>query len=85
MINIILLNIAILLTAIPVGYVLAWLCRDELVDGRKWFKMIIYILVILLIVFLLVYKDASILFSLMYMLIITYISLFKSKDKGFVK
>ena len=46
----ILLSIIILLTAIPVGWLLAWLFNDELVDGKKWFYVILYSLVIILIV-----------------------------------
>ncbi len=37
----IILSVVVLLLAIPVGYLIAWLARDELVQGRKWFKLLI--------------------------------------------
>ena len=31
----------ILLAAIPVGYLIAYLAKDELIQGRKWFRILI--------------------------------------------
>lgn len=36
------LSIITLFLAIPAGYLIAWLARDELVDGRRWFKILIF-------------------------------------------
>lgn len=75
----ILVDVLILITAIPVGLFLAWLCSDELKDGKKWFRLIFYALVLIGIVFLLVYRNILILMSLAYMVIITAVSLWKGK------
>lgn len=80
----ILLNILILLTAIPVGYFLAWLCKDELVDGRKWFKIILVCLFVCLVLFLIFYRNLNAILAVVYMIIVTFISLLKGQDKKFV-
>lgn len=35
------LSLIVLLLAIPIGYWIAWLAKDELVQGRKWFWVLI--------------------------------------------
>ena len=40
-------NIILLLLAIPVGYLIAWLCKDELVKFRKYFRILIIVSIIL--------------------------------------
>jgi len=75
-----LLYAVVLLTSIPIGLFLAWLCSDELFDGRRWFKLILYSLVIVFVVILLVYRNIPIMLSLVYMIIITLISLYKGKQ-----
>jgi len=37
------LNIILLLLAIPVGYLIAWLCKDELVAYRRYFRILIIV------------------------------------------
>lgn len=37
----VLLNLIILILAIPVGYIIVHLCRDELKAGREWFKFLV--------------------------------------------
>ena len=39
-------EIIILLLGIPVGFLLAWLARDELSAGQKWFKALIILSVV---------------------------------------
>jgi len=80
----ILLYFVALLTALPMGYLLAALCRDELADGRKWFKLIIYCSVILVMGFLLFYRKLPIILSLIYLIILAGISIYLSKDKKFM-
>ena len=82
---ILILSLGLLLTAIPIGLMLAWLCKDELVLGRKWFVVIITSFSFLLLASLIFYRNFSILLSLSYMIVVTYISLHKSKNKKFVK
>lgn len=31
----------ILLLAIPVGYLIAWMARDEIIAGRRWFSSVV--------------------------------------------
>jgi len=38
--------------AFPVGFWIAWLARDELISGRKWFRILIITGIAILIVFL---------------------------------
>jgi len=45
-----LINIIILLTAFPVGWILASLTKEELVQGRFWFKMMLLVLIPLLVI-----------------------------------
>ena len=71
------MNTLIFLTSIPVGYFLAWLTKEELEPGRKWFKLFIYILVIIIAVALLFYRDLPIMLSLGYMVVITLVSLYR--------
>lgn len=42
-----LFEIIILILAIPSGFLISWLCREELVSGRKWFKILIVLSVAL--------------------------------------
>lgn len=44
--NEMLLEIIILLIGIPVGFLIAYLTKDELVAGRKWFKVLIIVFVL---------------------------------------
>lgn len=81
----ILFNILVLITAIPVGWFLAYLTRDELVSGKKWFKLILYILILILVIVILIWRDTSISFALGYMIIVTLVSLYLGKNKKFVK
>lgn len=80
----VLLDIVLLLTAIPVGYFLAWLCKDEIIY-RKWMNLILYCLIIVGIVYSLIYFDINIILAFIYMIIITLVSIYKSKDKKFLK
>jgi formate-dependent nitrite reductase membrane component NrfD len=36
-----LLSILVLLTAVPVGLLIAWLAKEELKPGKKWFRIIV--------------------------------------------
>ncbi len=84
-ISTIMLSFGVLLTALPIGWMLAWLCKDELVQGRKWFVRIIISFSALFLASLIFYRNVSVLFSLSYMVVVTYVSLHKSKDEKFVR
>ncbi len=36
-------ELLIILSAIPLGYLLAWLSREELVPGRAWFRRLMVV------------------------------------------
>ncbi len=78
MINII-LGILIIFFAIPAGYLLAYLTKDELEKGRKWFILIISIFFIISLISLFFSKIISI-FSI-FVCLVTLISLYKSYEK----
>ncbi|MFH1711063.1 MAG: hypothetical protein ABH840_02010 [Nanoarchaeota archaeon] len=75
----------ILASAFPVGLLLAYLCKEELVMGRNWFKGLSWACLILMIVLLQVYRNFSVILTLSYMAIVSLISVHKSFDKKFVK
>jgi hypothetical protein len=82
------LTIIILFTAFPVGYLLAYLTKEELKAGRKWFKIISWISIILCFVFLLlidIEQKFTIVFSLVYIATISLTSLRLSHKRRFVK
>lgn len=74
------LTIIILALAIPAGYLIAWLARDELVDGRKWFKILILISAFLFGFFLLG-EQRYVAWTGLFILVVSFISLIKSFDK----
>ncbi len=37
------LDLLVILSAIPLGYLLAWLAREELIPGRVWFQRLVVI------------------------------------------
>jgi len=78
----ILLTILVLLLAFPAGYLLAYLCKDELVAGRKWFKLLALISTILAVIF--VFFNVTISLTLIFISVVSLISLSKGYDKKFV-
>lgn len=69
--------------AIPVGYLIAWLARDELIVGRKWFMILIALSFLAAPTFFFMRSSAEALASL-FVLIVAVISLHKSFDKKFI-
>ena len=79
-----LFNIVILVLAIPIGYLLAYLCSDELVDGRKWFRALIIISIIgSLGTYIFGYSYVSLTFGFIF--VVSLISLINSNDKRWTK
>ncbi len=37
---------ALVVLSVPVGFLIAWLARDELVQGRKWFRILVILSII---------------------------------------
>ena len=79
-----LLEILILISAFPFGYLVAWLARDELLDGRKWFIAIIVASAIAGLVLLVLGEFASAL-TAVFIIIFTSVALWKSHDKVWTK
>lgn len=72
--------LAILLLALPSGYLLSRLCDDELREGRKWFKIITIISLVL--GGILIFFNIVVSFSLLFLAIVSIVSLLKSYDKN---
>ncbi|MBS3089249.1 hypothetical protein J4402_05785 [Candidatus Pacearchaeota archaeon] len=79
-----LIEIVVLILAIPTGFLLSWLCREELVSGRKWFKALIIFSVVLGIgCWLFGYFSAA--WTLAFIAIASMISYWKSFDGKWTK
>ncbi len=77
-------EIILLILAIPVGYLLAWMARDELIDGEKWFKILFIVSIVLAGLFW-VFGQGYISWTLLFIAIVALISIIKSKDKKWTK
>ena len=77
-------EIIILLLGIPVGYLIAWLARDELVLGRRWFKILI-ILSFLVGITSYFLDSIYITLTMVFIIIVSFISLIKSRDKRWIR
>ena len=73
----------VLVLSVPVGLLVAWLCSDELVRGRKWFKIIIGVSFIIGIVAFLL-SNLSVFFTSIFIIIVSLISFIKSFDKKWI-
>ena len=83
----VILVLVILITSLPLGYLLAWLTKEELVSGRKYFLWLIITSFIALVVVLMINIESksAILLALIYIAITSGVSLLKSYDKKFVR
>jgi hypothetical protein len=77
-------EIVILALGIPAGYLLAWLGRDELVSGRKWFRVLI-IVGILSGIWLFLVGERSGAWTSGFAVVVGLVSLVKSEDKKWTK
>ena len=77
-------EIILLVVAVPVGYLLAWLCKEELVEGRKWFRVLFVVFVILSVWFFLIGQKVMALTSV-FIVIVAIVNYVLSSDKKFVK
>lgn len=77
-------EIILLVLAIPAGFILAWFARDELKGGKKWFRILFIASLILAELFWLV-GLRYVMLTLVFIAIVSFISLVKSsglKGKG---
>jgi len=72
------INFIILLLGIPVGLLIAWMCKDELISGRKWFRMLV-ILSLALALFFWLYGIGYIALTCAFIAIVSLISVIKAK------
>ena len=84
-----LLYVLILILAFPVGYLLAWLARDELVTWKKWYILLAVVSVIAAIpvAFLqsLSLIKLPVILTLFFIAIISLMAVWKSHDKKWTK
>jgi hypothetical protein len=78
------LKIFILLLAIPTGFLIAWLSRDELVSGRKYFRILMIVSILGTIWFWLS-GMSYISWTLAFVFVVGLVSLIKSEDKKWIK
>jgi len=74
------LTALIIVLAVPTGYMLAYLCRDELVLGRKWFRYLLILSFVLLAGFFF-FGFYEISLTFLFIFIVVIVSYIKSRDK----
>jgi hypothetical protein len=74
----IILGILLLALGIPIGNILAKMTKEELKDGKKWFKMLIILSLAGAIAFLILGNDA-LLFAMLFIAVVTSRSLKNNK------
>ncbi len=79
-----LLEILIFVASFPIGYLLAYMTKEELASGRKWFKLIIPLAFIIGLLFIF-FKQYYITLTCAFIIILTSISLIKSFDKKWTR
>ena len=78
------IELLILFLAIPVGFLIAWLARDELIMGRKWFVALI-VLSILDLLFSILMELNYLAMTVLFVMVVTGISYWKSYDRKWTK
>ncbi len=78
------LSLVLLIFSIPVGFLLAHLARDELIQGRKWFKRVIVLALVTGIVLVFMQEYPGVL-TCVFILIAAYISYKKSFDTNWTR
>ncbi|MEK6800767.1 MAG: hypothetical protein AABY10_02400 [Nanoarchaeota archaeon] len=82
-INLLLVFLAIILS-IPVGYLIAWLCKEELLAGRNWFKLLC-VLSFFSGIISLIFRNYEVFLTCVIIVIISAISLAKGYDKRWLR
>ena len=78
------LTLILLVLSIPIGFLIAYMARDELVEGKKWFITLTLLSLIIGIFFLILQSYAGAL-ACFFIFIVSLISYRKSFDKKWVK
>ena len=77
-------EVLILLAGIPVGYLISWLAKDELKEGKKYFRVLVIGSVIGAIGFW-IYGFGAVAWSFGFILVISTVGLVKSGDRKVVR
>ena len=78
--------IIVLALAFPVGYLLAYMARDEIKAGKKWFIALAIVSALMIVpLFILTIYKFPIILTLLFIIIISLIAVWKSYDKKWVK
>jgi ABC-type Fe3+ transport system permease subunit len=78
------IEIILLVLAFPAGFLIAWMARDELIDGKKWFRaLVIASLALGALFWMLGFSYVSL--TLGFIAIVSFVSLLKSSDKKWTK
>ncbi|MEK6915763.1 MAG: hypothetical protein AABW89_04455 [Nanoarchaeota archaeon] len=72
-----------LLLGIPTGFVIAWLARDELIEGYVYIKILCELSFVLMMIFS--FYDEVVTLSLGLICIVSYVSLLKRYDSRWAK
>ncbi len=78
------LSLILLILAVPSGFLIAWLCRDELVAGKRWFKILVALGLLTFILFFFL-GNYAIALSGLFISIVSLVSFIKSRDKKWTK
>ncbi len=73
-----------LISAVPLGFFVSWLARDELVSGRKWFKVLIIISLIIGFGFYILGSYTE-MFAFFFIAVFSIVAFYKSHDKRWVR
>ena len=79
--------ILVLLTSLPVGWLLAYLTREEIKGYRKYFALLVVVslVIALILAFFDIKEKIAIILTLVYIAVVSGISIWLSYQKGFVK
>ena len=77
----------VLLTSLPVGWLLAYLTREEIKGYRKYFAFLIAVslLIALILGFFDIKNHLAIILTLVYVAVVSLVSIWKGYDKKFIK
>ncbi len=78
------MSLILLVLAIPVGLLIANMCKDELIDGRKWF-VVLFIVSVLLGVWFFLIGNNVVGYTLIFIAIKSLVSYVKSFDKKWTR
>jgi Ca2+/H+ antiporter len=73
------IDLIIILLSIPIGFLISWLARDELIEGHKYIKLLFFVSFILMTFFS--FYDEVLTKTTGFVCIVSFISVIKRFDK----